>query len=97
MGQGRSGIWGFGHKVFRRNARTYANGEVYRYFRDKCFLIKVPVSWRELHARGQKLQRNGHSIGEVCARLAISKLSWSSFVEACSLIVFDLSKMKDTV
>jgi len=55
VGQGRSGDAGFGDKVFRSYARTYANGEVYHYLRDKSFLIKVPASWRELHARGQKL------------------------------------------
>jgi RNA polymerase sigma factor (sigma-70 family) len=82
---------------FRPFARTYANGEVYHYLRDKGFLIKVPASWRELYARGQKLQRNGHSIDEVCTKLAISKLRWSSIAEACSQIVFDLSKMQDTV
>ncbi|MEI7666739.1 MAG: sigma factor, partial [Synechococcaceae cyanobacterium ELA263] len=41
--------------LFRPYARTYANGEVYHFLRDKGFLIKVPASWRELHARGLKL------------------------------------------
>jgi hypothetical protein len=57
VGQGRSGDPGFGDKVFRSYARTYNNGEVYYYLRVKSFLIKVPASWRELHARGQKLPR----------------------------------------
>jgi hypothetical protein len=30
--------------------------EVYHYIRDQGFLIKVPDSWRELHAWGQKLR-----------------------------------------
>ena len=49
---------------FRPYARTYANGEVYHFLRDKGFLIKVPASWRELHARGQKLLRLGQAAGD---------------------------------
>ena len=33
-------------------ARRNANGEVHHFLRDRGFLIKVPPSWRELHARG---------------------------------------------
>jgi hypothetical protein len=32
---------------------------MYHCLRDKRFLIKVPSSWRELYARGQKLMRLG--------------------------------------
>jgi hypothetical protein len=69
---------------FRPYARTYANGEVYHYIRDKGFLIKVPASWRELHARGQKLLRLGTPARELPERLGISEERWGEIVEACS-------------
>ena len=69
---------------FRPYARTYANGEVYHYLRDKGFLIKVPASWRELHARGQKLLRLGTVASEVPERLGISAERWREIVGACS-------------
>jgi len=69
---------------FRPYARTYANGEVYHYLRDKGFLIKVPASWRELHARGQKLLRLETSIAEVPERLGVSPERWEEIVGACS-------------
>jgi hypothetical protein len=70
--------------LFRPYARTYANGEVYHYLRDKGFLIKVPASWRELHARGQKLLRLGIPAGELTERLAVSRERWGEIVLACS-------------
>jgi len=69
---------------FRPYARTYANGEVYHYLRDKGFLIKVPSSWRELHARGQKLLRLGTAVAEVPGRLGVSAERWKEIVGACS-------------
>jgi DNA-directed RNA polymerase specialized sigma24 family protein len=69
---------------FRPYARTYANGEVYHYLRDKGFLIKVPASWRELHAQGQKLLRLGTPAGELPDRLGISRDRWGEIVVACS-------------
>jgi hypothetical protein len=69
---------------FRPYARTYANGEVYHYLRDKGFLIKVPASWRELHARGQKLLRLGTAPAELPARLGIGRERWGEIVVACS-------------
>jgi hypothetical protein len=69
---------------FRPFARTYANGEVYHYLRDKGFLIKVPASWRELYARGQKLLRLGTTAAEVPERLGISVERWREIVVACS-------------
>jgi len=68
---------------FRPYARTYANGEVYHYLRDKGFLIKVPASWRELYARGQKLLRLGTTAAEIPERLAVSAERWLEIVEAC--------------
>ena len=69
---------------FRPYARTYANGDVYHYLRDKGFLIKVPASWRELHARGQKLLRLGTAPAEVPERLEVSAERWREIVDACS-------------
>ena len=69
--------------LFRPYARTYANGEVYHYLRDKGFLIKVPASWRELYARGQKLMRLGTPAAEIPERLAVSAERWREIVEAC--------------
>ena len=68
---------------FRPYARTYANGEVYHYLRDKGFLIKVPASWRELHARGLKLLRLGVEVAEVPGRLGVSSERWQEIVVAC--------------
>ena len=69
---------------FRPYARNYANGEVYHYLRDKGFLIKVPASWRELHARGLKLMRLGNEAADVPDHLRISPERWREIVEACS-------------
>jgi hypothetical protein len=69
---------------FRPYARTYANGEVYHYLRDKGFLIKVPASWRELHARGLKLMRLGVEAAEVPGRLGVSEERWREIGVACS-------------
>jgi DNA-directed RNA polymerase specialized sigma subunit len=69
---------------FRPYARTYANGEVYHYLRDKGFLIKVPASWRELYARGQKLLRLGKAEAEIPDQLGISQMRWVEIVVGCS-------------
>jgi DNA-directed RNA polymerase specialized sigma subunit len=69
---------------FRPYARTYANGEVYHFLRDKGFLIKVSASWRELHARGKRLLRMRVPPREVLARLGIDQARWSEVLSACS-------------
>ena len=69
---------------FRPYARTYANGEVYHYLRDKGFLIKVPASWRELHARGQKLLRLGREASAIPKLLGICAKRWGEINLACS-------------
>ena len=69
---------------FRPYARTYANGEVYHYLRDKGFLIKVPASWREIYARGQKLIRLGTDAAEVPERLGLNAERWREIAIACS-------------
>ena len=83
--------------AFRPFARTYANGEVYHYLRDKGFLIKVPASWRELHARGQKLLRRGVSPTELPQRLGISTERWGEIVLACSqrVVAFEVAGLRD--
>ncbi len=80
---------------FRPYARTYANGEVYHYLRDKGFLIKVPASWRELHARGLKLMRLGVEAGEVPGRLGVSAVRWREIVEACGqrVVAFEVGEV----
>jgi RNA polymerase sigma factor (sigma-70 family) len=79
---------------FRPYARTYANGEVYHYLRDKGFLIKVPASWRELHARGQKLLRLGIAAAEVPERLGVSAVRWREIVDACGqrVVAFEVGE-----
>ena len=79
---------------FRPYARTYANGEVYHYLRDKGFLIKVPASWRELHARGQKLLRLGTPSGHLPERLGVSRERWGEIVVACSqrVVAFEVGE-----
>ncbi len=79
---------------FRPYARTYANGEVYHYLRDKGFLIKVPASWRELHARGQKLLRLGTPPAELPKRLGVSVERWGEIVVACSqrVVAFEVGE-----
>jgi DNA-directed RNA polymerase specialized sigma subunit len=56
---------------------------VYHYLRDKGFLIKVPASWRELHARGLKLMRLGVEAVEVPRRLGVSAERWREILDAC--------------
>ena len=68
---------------FRPYARTYANGEVYHYLRDKGFLIKVPASWRDLFARGQKLLRLGTAAADLPAALGVAPGRWQEITTAC--------------
>jgi DNA-directed RNA polymerase specialized sigma subunit len=77
---------------FRPFARTYANGEVYHYLRDKGFLIKAPASWRELYARGQKLMRLGAAHVEIHERLGVSSERWREILQACSQRVVALEE-----
>ena len=75
---------------FRPFARTYANGEVYHFLRDKGFLIKVPASWRELHARGQRLLRTGTNASEIPNKLGINPDRWHEISLACSQRVISM-------
>jgi hypothetical protein len=80
--------------AFRPYARTYANGEVYHYLRDKGFLIKVPASWRELYARGQKLLRLGTPPAALPERLGVGVERWGEIVGACSqrVVAFEVGE-----
>ena len=68
-------------------ARPYVNGEITHYLRDKGFAITVPGRWRELHARGQKLLREGQSLELMLQRLGITPERWREIVQACSVRV----------
>ncbi len=72
---------------FRPYGRTYANGEITHFLRDNGFLLKVPPTWRELHARGQRLLGSGVGVMEMMNRLGISLEQWKKIVEACSVRV----------
>ncbi len=67
---------------------------MYHYLRDKGFLIKVPASWRELHARGQKLLRLGTPPAQLPARLGIAQERWREIVLACSqrVVAFEVGE-----
>jgi DNA-directed RNA polymerase specialized sigma subunit len=75
---------------FRPFARRYANGEVHHFLRDRGFLIKVPPSWRELHARGRKLQGAGVPREAVAQRLGVKQSRWEEIERACSVGVVPL-------
>ena len=72
---------------FRPYGRTYANGEITHFLRDNGFLLKVPPTWRELHARGQRLLTLGVGVVEMLERLGISREQWIQIVDACSVRV----------
>ena len=57
-------------------------------------LIKVPASWRELHARGQKLLRLGTAAADVPVRLGVSAERWREIVEAYGqgVVAFDVGE-----
>ncbi len=81
---------GAGGRTFRPYARTYANGEITHYLRDHGFAIKVPPSWRDLYASGQKLLREGQPPDAVHQRLGITADRWQEIQEACSITVVAL-------
>jgi len=74
---------GSGGRSFRPYARTYANGEITHYLRDHGFTIKVPQSWRDLYANGQKLLREELPPHAISDRLGITAKSWLEIQEAC--------------
>ena len=68
-------------------ARPFVNGEITHYLRDKGFLISVPGRWRELHARGQKLLREGKTLEVVQQRLGVTAARWTEISQACAVRV----------
>jgi DNA-directed RNA polymerase specialized sigma subunit len=72
---------------FRPYGRTYANGEITHFLRDNGFLLKVPPTWREIHARGQRLMGTGLDQAEVLERLGITCKQWIRIADACSVRV----------
>ncbi len=72
---------------FRPYGRTYANGEITHFLRDNGFLLKVPPTWRELHARGQRLLTSGVGVEEMLERIEMSRAQWIQIVDACSVRV----------
>jgi DNA-directed RNA polymerase sigma subunit (sigma70/sigma32) len=72
---------------FRPYGRTYANGEITHFLRDNGFLLKVPPTWRELHARGQRLLTSGVGVEELLERIGVSRVQWIQIVDACSVRV----------
>jgi DNA-directed RNA polymerase specialized sigma subunit len=77
-------------RSFRPYARTYANGEITHYLRDHGFAIKVPPSWRDLYASGQKLLREGLPPHAVPERLGITGERWREIQDACSITLIAL-------
>jgi len=72
---------------FRPYGRTYANGEITHFLRDNGFLLKVPPTWREIHARGQRLLTSGVGVCEMLERIGIGCEQWIQIVDACSVRV----------
>jgi len=72
---------------FRPYGRTYANGEITHFLRDNGFLLKVPPTWREIHARGQRLLSTGVGMALMLERLGICRGQWIQIVDACSVRV----------
>ncbi len=58
--------------------------------RDRGCLIKVPPSWRELHARGRKLLGAGVAREAVARRLGVDERRWEEIERACSVGVVPL-------
>jgi DNA-directed RNA polymerase sigma subunit (sigma70/sigma32) len=76
---------------FRPYGRTYANGEITHFLRDNGFLLKVPPTWREIHARGQRLLTSGVGVGEMLERTGVTRKQWIQIVDACSVRVVAFS------
>lgn len=72
---------------FRPYGRTYANGEITHFLRDNGFLLKLPPTWREIHARGQRLLTSGVGLTEMLGQIKISREHWIQIADACSVRV----------
>ena len=82
-----------GHQ-FRPYGCTSANGEITHYLRDHGYAIKVPPTWRDLYASGQKLLRQGVDAAEVPGRLGIRGERWQEICGAWSVrvVAFDIGE-----
>jgi DNA-directed RNA polymerase specialized sigma subunit len=78
-------------------ARPFVNGEITHYLRDKGFLISVPGRWRELHARGQKLLREGTPADQIPAVLGLSLKRWVEISAACAVRVVAMGPRQEDV
>lgn len=76
---------------FRPYGRTYANGEITHFLRDNGFLLKVPPTWREIHARGQRLLGSGIGVTLMLEHLGVSRDQWNQIAQACSVQVITLA------
>jgi hypothetical protein len=54
----------------------------------------MPSSWRELHARGRKLQGAGVAREAVAERLGVSQERWEEIERACSVGVVPLGEQE---
>jgi hypothetical protein len=63
---------------------------VHQFLRDRGFLIKVPPSWRVLHARGRKLQGASVAREAVARRLGVDERRWEEIERACGVGVVPL-------
>ena len=81
-----------GGRQFRPYGRTFANGEITHYLRDHGYAIKVPPTWRDLYASGQKLLRQGVAAADIPGRLEIRPERWREICGACSVrvVAFDI-------
>jgi hypothetical protein len=68
----------------------FANGEVHHLLQDRGLLIKMPPSWRELHARGRTLQGADVAREAVARRLGVDERRWEEIELACSVGVVPL-------
>lgn len=69
---------------FRSYARTYANGEVYHYLRDRGFPLKVPPSWRSKFIQARRLIESGRTAEEAIHLLKIEPHIWLQIATACT-------------
>ena len=75
---------------FRPYGRTYANGEITHFLRDNGFLLKVPPTWREIHARGHRMLGSDVSLAAMLKHLRITRQQWQTILEACSARIVSL-------
>ena len=85
---------GSGGRQFRHYGRTFDIGEITHDLRDYGYAIKVPPTWRDFYASGQKLLRQGGSEPDIPSRLGIRAERWLEICGACSVrvVAFDVGE-----